>query len=655
MQSICSTRLQSKASVAVRSAVTRRTVALARPAQRRTLTKTAVAFDPQELQNLPKEVLLGGAAALAGLVGLIGYAAANNPAADMAGGEAAAAESAQAAAPAPLPRVNAVLVFGASGKLGRKVVERLVRSGRTVIAAVRSADKAAEVFEAAGLKEGYQQPSGNGSGSGGILITAAGVDVTNPATLSAELFEGVTQVVSALGPVAGRLPDGSFGYIDGMSPERVETQGMANIVAALAKHAPGIASAGSGISSSSILPMASAEDLAAWERLDDVIMGGNSSSALEAAADGSGAVWKGDLVVEGGGFCGARTKALDMDLSGYDGLQLRVKGDGQIFKFNIKTDQDATPESTYQATFDTSPEGDWTTDQDATPESTYQATFDTSPEGDWTTVRLPWSSFVPVKQAQSDPNRGPLDPARISKLGLVLSRFEFNKAPNPSYRPGKFQLAIDGSGISAYKAPRPAVVAISSAGVERNAIIGDDAAARKADIPIIQLNPGGVLNWKYEAECVLRASGLPYTVIRCTGLDDKGIEGPALLEADQGDTLIGVISRDEAADTVLAALARPEAANKTLELRRGEGAEAKGKSMNEARFNRLFLKLALDRNRWRVGLQPFPRAVPPPPPPSEERTKEILADPRVQAVKERESKAKEAEGVKEKELAKANA
>lgn len=30
----------------------------------------------------------------------------------------------------------------------------------------------------------------------------------------------------------------------------------------------------------------------------------------------------------------------------------------------------------------------------------------------------------------------------------------------------------------------------TSAGVERNAIIGDDAAARKADIPIIQLNHG---------------------------------------------------------------------------------------------------------------------------------------------------------------------
>lgn len=53
--------------------------------------------------------------------------------------------------------------------------------------------------------------------------------------------------------------------------------------------------------------------------------------------------------------------------------------------------------------------------------------------------------------------------------------------------------------------------------MERNAIIGDDAAARKRDIPIVQLNPGGVLNYKYDAECALRASGLPYTVIRCTG------------------------------------------------------------------------------------------------------------------------------------------
>lgn len=32
---------------------------------------------------------------------------------------------------------------------------------------------------------------------------------------------------------------------------------------------------------------------------------------------------------------------------------------------------------------------------------------------------------------------------------------------------------------------------VSTAAVERNAIIGDDEVARKADIPIVQLNPGG--------------------------------------------------------------------------------------------------------------------------------------------------------------------
>ena len=51
---------------------------------------------------------------------------------------------------------------------------------------------------------------------------------------------------------------------------------------------------------SNVLPMTTAEDLTTWEKLDDVIMGGNSSSGLEPAEDGKGAVWKGDLIVEVG-------------------------------------------------------------------------------------------------------------------------------------------------------------------------------------------------------------------------------------------------------------------------------------------------------------------------------------------------------------------
>lgn len=60
-----------------------------------------------------------------------------------------------------------------------------------------------------------------------------------------------------------------------------------------------------------------------------------------------------------------------------------------------------------------------------------QATFDTDAEGGWTPVYIPWHNFLCVKQAQSDPEGPALDPSKISKLGLVLSRFEFNKSPNP--------------------------------------------------------------------------------------------------------------------------------------------------------------------------------------------------------------------------------
>jgi hypothetical protein len=72
-------------------------------------------------------------------------------------------------------------------------------------------------------------------------------------------------------------------------------------------------------------------------------------------------------------------------------------------------------------------------------------------------------------------------------------------------------------GIKAYTEPKPSVVMVTSAAVERNAYIGDDPEKRKKDIPIVQLNPGGTLNHKYAGEMAIRAAGLPYTVIRATG------------------------------------------------------------------------------------------------------------------------------------------
>lgn len=47
--------------------------------------------------------------------------------------------------------------------------------------------------------------------------------------------------------------------------------------------------------------------------------------------------------------------------------------------------------------------------------------------------------------------------------------------------------------------------------------------------------------------------------------------------------------------------------------------------MSRQLYTRMFLRLAPDSQRWRVGLSPFPRPVPPPPPPSAARTEEIVA------------------------------
>jgi hypothetical protein len=62
--------------------------------------------------------------------------------------------------------------------------------------------------------------------------------------------------------------------------------------------------------------------------------------------------------------------------------------------------------------------------------------------GEWTTVFLPWHEFVGVKRARVDPASPALDPAKVRQLGLVLSRFEYNGAPNPKYRAGKFTLEV---------------------------------------------------------------------------------------------------------------------------------------------------------------------------------------------------------------------
>jgi hypothetical protein len=80
-----------------------------------------------------------------------------------------------------------------------------------------------------------------------------------------------------------------------------------------------------------------------FESFDDQIMGGISQSTLKSGTQSDTgddlAVFSGVVRVEGGGFVGNRMKLLSeaLDLSAYTGLYLKVRGDGKIYKINLRT------------------------------------------------------------------------------------------------------------------------------------------------------------------------------------------------------------------------------------------------------------------------------------------------------------------------------
>jgi uncharacterized protein YbjT (DUF2867 family) len=96
------------------------------------------------------------------------------------------------------------------------------------------------------------------------------------------------------------------------------------------------------------------------------------------------------------------------------------------------------------------------------------------------------------------------------------------------------------------------LVIVSSAGVTRK----DHILNRKFD---------NVLVWKGKGEAAVRASGVPYTIVRPGGLTDKpgGQHGVRL---EQGDRGTGFIPRADVARVCVAALKSPAARNRTFEL-----------------------------------------------------------------------------------------
>ncbi|KAF2585189.1 hypothetical protein F2Q70_00034588 [Brassica cretica] len=426
-----------------------------------------------------------------------------------------------------------ILVAGATGGVGRRVVDILRSRGLPVKALVRNEEKARKML-----------------GPDIDLIVA---DITKENTLVPEKFKGVRKVINAVsvivGPKEGDTPERQKynqgvrffePEIKGDSPELVEYVGMKNLINAV-KDGVGLENGklifGVGDNTFKDLP---------WGALDDVVMGGVSESNFIVDLTGGEnggptGIFKGNVsTTNNGGFTSVRTKNFPEaeDLSAYDGLELRLKGDGLRYKLIVRTSQD------------------WDT-------VGYTASFDTSP-GQWQSVRLPFSSLRPVFRARTKSDAPPFNPASIISLQLMFSKFEYDGKLNPTFKEGPFELPL--STIRAYiqDPVTPRFVHVGSAGVTRPERPGLDLSTQP---PAVRLNKelDFILTYKLKGEDLIRESGIPYAIVRPCALTEE--PAGADLIFDQGDNITGKVSRDEVARICIAALESPHALNKTFEVK----------------------------------------------------------------------------------------
>lgn len=139
-----------------------------------------------------------------------------------------------------------------------------------------------------------------------------------------------------------------------------------------------------------------------WRAVDDVVMGGVSSSALRPSE--GGARFAGELSLErGGGFASVR-REIDLDLADAAGIVVRARGDGRIYQLRLRTD------ATLADVPDAPERGD---------AISWAARFESG--SGWREHELRWEAFAPTFRGRDLPGAPPLDPGRIRSLSLMVA------------------------------------------------------------------------------------------------------------------------------------------------------------------------------------------------------------------------------------------
>jgi hypothetical protein len=152
-------------------------------------------------------------------------------------------------------------------------------------------------------------------------------------------------------------------------------------------------------------------------------MGGASKSELLPGTKFNG-TWSGIVTTaNNGGFAGIRTKlfAPHKDASSCRGFVLRVKGDGNRYKFIARDDEEWNGVA-------------WST------------SFDTV-KGRKMEIKIPFGKLKPTRFARTVAMDRPYDSSSITGVQLSLSKFEYDGGLNPAFTEGPFKLEVEAVGF----------------------------------------------------------------------------------------------------------------------------------------------------------------------------------------------------------------
>ncbi|CBN79682.1 conserved unknown protein [Ectocarpus siliculosus] len=399
-------------------------------------------------------------------------------------------------------------------------------------------------------------------GGSGLDVVVA--DIADKSSLTPSLFKDVAAVVSCTAaivrPKEGDGPDRAK-YFQGITfyepevadvPKETEFEGIYNLVEAASRY-----SDMKGKTLFACLPSFQ-EGWRQWGALDDVVMGGVSESGLgvvpgagetdvssSSGSPAAAAVFSGEVKTSNsGGFVSIRTRNASppLDLSEYDALRLRVKGDGNRYKFSIYD----SPGWNSKAWCDT---------------------FDTV-KGEWIDVDIPFTTLKYNFRTESIKDPPPFSPNSINSFQLMLSKFELDGKLNPNFSAGPFELTIASikavSIETSEEMQNSRFVHLSSAGVTRP---GRPDLDMDTEPPAVRMNEmlSHLLTYKLKGEDVIRDSGIPATIIRPCALTEEPAGAPMIV--GQGDYLKGKISRDDIAELAVSSLLTPEASGLTFEVK----------------------------------------------------------------------------------------